>query len=143
MRHCTSAAVITAAALLALTGCGSQSGTDGSPDPEATTVETVGKAPGSDATGIFPDPPTPAERQAYLDALDAIDPDIVHGKEDKAVSRGRSTCQTLTTDVPGGREALIDMTNTRFTSPAHPGGHGVATAEQILNAAHTHLCPEF
>jgi len=93
-------------------------------------------------------PPKPdlATRTAYLADLDAIDPDIVHGKDDKAVSRGRNQCSDFKTTVDGeklSREKMIANTNYRFTSPDHPNGHGTEIAEQILDVVHKHLCPKF
>jgi hypothetical protein len=93
-------------------------------------------------------PPKPdlTTRTAYIADLDAIDPDIVHGKEDKAISRGLNQCSSFKTTVDGeklSRQKLVNYTNYRFTSPDHPNGHGTAIAEQILDVVHKHLCPSF
>ncbi|MGW4728872.1 hypothetical protein ACWEQC_06775 [Streptomyces shenzhenensis] len=89
----------------------------------------------------LPPSPGPETRTAYIADLDAIDPDIVHGKEDKAVSRGLNQCSSFkaTTD----RKKLVALTDYRFTSPDHPYGHGTAIAEQILDVIHERLCPDF
>ncbi|HKX69891.1 MAG TPA: hypothetical protein VJM75_01630 [Acidimicrobiales bacterium] len=89
-------------------------------------------------------PPTPnaADWAAYINALDAIDPDIVHGKEDKAVSRGINTCSSLKR-YPGDRTKQVNFTKQRFTSPTHPEGRDTATAAKILDAAHKHICPDY
>jgi hypothetical protein len=89
-------------------------------------------------------PPTPnaADWAAYIKALDAIDPDIVHGKEDKAVSRGINTCSAFKR-YPGDRPKQVDVTRQRFTSPTSPEGRGTATAEKILDATHKHICPDY
>lgn len=88
-------------------------------------------------------PPSPGvtTREAYLADLDAIDPDIVHGKDDKAVSRGLSQCSSF--KATKSRAKLIEYANFRFTSPNHPHGHGTAIAEKIVDVVHKHLCPDF
>jgi hypothetical protein len=89
-------------------------------------------------------PPTPgaADWDAYIKALDAIDPDIVHGKEEKAVSRGINTCSGFKR-YPGDRTKQVSFTKVRFTSPTHPEGRDTATAEKILDTAHKHICPGY
>lgn len=90
--------------------------------------------------GLPPEPDT-ATRTAYIADLNAIDPDIVHGKDDTAVSRGLNQCSTI--KETKDRKRLIETTNYRFTSPDHPDGHGTATAEKILDIVHKRLCPDF
>ncbi|MFU0241680.1 hypothetical protein ACKI1J_38820 [Streptomyces scabiei] len=89
-------------------------------------------------------PPTPkaADWAAYIKALDAIDPDIVHGKEDKAVSRGINTCSGFKR-YPDDRTKQVKFTAQRFTSPTHPEGRDTATAEKILDTAHRYICPDY
>jgi hypothetical protein len=89
-------------------------------------------------------PPTPnaADWAAYINALDDIDPDIVHGKEDKAISRGINTCSGFKR-YPDDRTKQVKFTKQRFTSPTHPEGRDTATAEKILDAAHKHICPGY
>lgn len=75
-------------------------------------------------------------------SLTQSNPDIVHGKEDKATSRGLDTCAAYVR-YPGDTAKQIDTTNKRWSSPSHPDGHGRATAEKILQPAHMHLCPDY
>lgn len=138
------AGLAAAAALLTLTAC--------STTEEASTVEKPGtSAPSSpsqadldkarEAAGLPPKPDA-ATARAFVDALNAIDPDIVHGKDEKAVSRGSDTCGIIKR-YPDDQAKQIEQTNKRWISANHPDGHGLATAEKILHAAHEHLCPDF
>ncbi len=77
---------------------------------------------------------------ALVADLDAIDPDIVHGKPDKAVNRGRNQCSSVR-QFPDDQAKLVDLTNKRFTSPDHPDGFGSDKAAQILAAVRKNLCP--
>lgn len=150
-RH-TAALAAASIALLALTACSPEEATDakpkGTPSVAANTpsalpsevresiMEKLGYPPQADA----------ATERRYRAALDAIDPDIAHGETDKAVSRGRDTCRAYKGTYkgkPADRAKLIELTNLRFTSPNHPEGHGLATAERILDVVHKHLCPDF
>ncbi|WP_416981056.1 hypothetical protein [Streptomyces sp. T028] len=79
---------------------------------------------------------------AYVRALTAIDPDIVHDKEDQAVERGRDQCATIH-DHPGDREKQIGAAMERFTSPGHPDGFGRVKSTRIVDAVHTNLCPDY
>jgi hypothetical protein len=90
--------------------------------------------------GIPPEPGA-ATTAAYIDALNAIDPDIVHGKTDKAVTRGRNQCSSFKDHTD--RAKLVDLTNQRFISPDHPNGFGLTTASLILDVVHEHLCPTY
>lgn len=94
-----------------------------------------------EAAGLPPSP-APQPRKAFIDGLNAVDPDIVHGKDDKAISRGITQCQSIKSS-PDDRDKLISLANRRFTSPNHPEGHGLAKAEQILDLVHKHICPTF
>ncbi|WP_159037340.1 hypothetical protein [Streptomyces specialis] len=143
------AAALTAVLALALTACGSSDdssetpsspGTTAEPAPEETVdqdeldaaLEEMGYPPEADA----------ATEAAYIDALDAIDPRIDKDNPDSAVSRGRDTCRTIH-DHPDDRAHQIEQTNIRFSHPDAPDGWGLATAEQILDVVHEHLCPTF
>lgn len=92
-------------------------------------------------TGIPPKPNT-ENRVAYIKALEAVDPDIVHGKQDKAVDRGRNQCSSVS-NWPNDQAKLLDLTNKRFTSPNHPDGFGEKKAVQILAAVRTYICPTY
>ena len=91
-------------------------------------------------------PPRPDEEtaRAFIAELDAIDPDIVHGKPDKAISRARDQAQSVASwpDVePKLAEArLVELTRKRFTSPQHPDGFGSDIAAEILAAIRRHIC---
>ncbi|MGW1938969.1 hypothetical protein [Streptomyces goshikiensis] len=136
--HHTVAALTAAAAVLALTGCSS----DPKPKtPAAPTTASANPDAARSAAGLPPEPKG-AQRAAFLTALNAIDKDIVHGKDDKAISRGIDTCG-LYKRFPGDPAKQAEQTNQRWTSPTHPEGHGLATAAKILVVAHTTICPDF
>lgn len=131
---------------LALSGGEDDTTTSSDLDTKPSKPAASASAAGDEWESSLPPKPDLATRTAYLADLDVIDPDIVHGKDDKAVSRGRSQCSDFKTTVDGEklpREKLIANTNYRFTSPDHPNGHGTAIAEQILDVVHKHLCPSF
>ncbi|MFI8278539.1 hypothetical protein ACIGBH_27435 [Streptomyces sp. NPDC085929] len=137
--HHIAATVLATTVALALTGCSS--------DPKPTKAEPAPATQSTNpdaaraAAGLPTEPKGPA-RQAYLDGLNAIDKDIVHGKDDKAISRGIDTCGTIKS-FPGDQAKQAEQTNKRWTSPTHPEGHGLATAAKILEVAHTQICPGF
>ncbi|MDX3629033.1 hypothetical protein PV728_01650 [Streptomyces europaeiscabiei] len=128
----------------------SLTGSDSSSDKSGTSAPAKSSAPeltDEQRASIRADaglPPTPnaADWAAYIKALDAIDPDIVHGKEDKAVSRGINTCSGFKR-YPDDRTKQVNFTKQRFTSPTHPEGRDTATAEKILDTAHKHICPDY
>jgi hypothetical protein len=145
--------ILATAGVLALTSCSSD--TTASPGPSASWVRDTGTAqpaPGPSSGSANPDAaraaaglpaePKGAQRQAFLASLNAIDKDIVHGKDDKAISRGIDTCGTIKR-FPGDQAKQAEQTNQRWTSPTHPEGHGLATAAKILAAAHTTICPTY
>ncbi|MET9606388.1 hypothetical protein ABZZ17_15120 [Streptomyces sp. NPDC006512] len=142
--HHTLLTLAAAAGLLVLTGCTEVAPAEPKPGASAAAAKP---SPAHDpdalraAAGLPAAPKGPA-RQAFLDGLDAIDRDIVHGKGDKAVSRGIDTCGTVK-NSPGDRTRQTDQVNKRWTSPTHPEGHGLAKAAKILDVAHAHLCPAF
>lgn len=140
----TATAAVLLAALATLTACSSS---DDGPDPaaeaknsQAPTVDAAAKAKAREAAGLPPEPDA-ATAAAFVKALDAIDSDIVHGKDEKALSRGADTCRIIK-DHPD-RAKQVEQTNKRWSSPTHPDGHGLATAEKIRDTAHKHLCPDF
>lgn len=147
IRH--TATALTAAALLALTACSSAETTDD--DAKATkpskATTSAPELTDEQRASIAADngiPPTPnaANWAAYIKALDAIDPDIVHGKEDKAISRGINACSSIKR-YPDDTAQQIKSTGQRFTSPTHPEGRDTATATKILDTAHKHICPDY
>ncbi|MFI7498003.1 hypothetical protein ACIBVL_05715 [Streptomyces sp. NPDC049687] len=91
---------------------------------------------------VLPPRPDANGEAAYVRALTAIDPDIVHDQEDKAVERGRAQCATIQ-DNPDDREKQISTAMRRFTSPGHPDGFGRVESTRIVDAVHTHLCPDY
>lgn len=135
--------VTVVSALTSLTGGDS----DDKADTSAPTKSSAPALTDEQRASIAADnglPPTPkaADWTAYIKALDAIDPDIVHGKEDKAVSRGINTCSSFKR-YPDDRTKQVSITGQRFTSPTHPEGRDTATAEKILDTAHKHICPDY
>ncbi|MDX3024057.1 hypothetical protein [Streptomyces acidiscabies] len=144
----TIAATAAALAALLLTACGGSDSSDDagstaktSPTPTASGPTDAQKDAARAAAGL-PPTPAPAQWSAYIKALDNVDADIVHGKEDKAVSRGISTCSTIK-DHAGDTTKQVEMTRMRFTSPTHPEGRSTATATKILEAAHKYICPTY
>lgn len=118
--------------------------------PEGSSKASASASPSTtpDVSAAWPDesapfPPEPIAKDwdAYIDGLDAINPDIVHGKEEKAVDRGRDQCTTVR-EHPEDQDLLVEYTNKRFTSPTHPEGHGAATSAQILSLVRKYICPE-
>lgn len=140
MRTRTTVAALIAAGLLAtLTACSGESATESKPSaPPPLTAEQ--RASALAAAGI-PDT-TPAQEAAFVTDLNKIDPDIVHGKSDKAASRGRTQCQTIH-NWPKDETKQADLAQQRFTSPTHPEGRTPDVAKKINAAAHKHLCPDF
>ena len=113
------------------------------PDPTSAGLGLSDDAKASVAAAAGT-PPTPGPKawRAYIAALDAIDPDIVHGKEEKAVDRGRNQCSSVKA-WPNDQAKLIDLIRQRFTSPDHPGGFGPAKGRKILAAVRRHICPTY
>ncbi|MER6449245.1 DUF732 domain-containing protein [Streptomyces venezuelae] len=147
--HHTVTLLTTAAALLALTSCSSSAdpahkGTNGGENVPATstapTVNPSAAASAAAAAGIPPSP-APAQRAAYLAALNTIDPEIVNGKDDKAVSRGLSQCQSMKDEKdPAKRIASAEK---RFIGPTHPDGFGPTKSALIVAAVQVNLCPTY
>ncbi|MET4924236.1 hypothetical protein P3L51_18040 [Streptomyces sp. PSRA5] len=144
MRSTYRAVAAAAVLVIALTACGSE--------PEGTAIEksgTVGKDPltPEETADIaadlgYPAEPDAAQRAAFMRALDTIDPDLAHGKEDIAVSRAMDTCRSLK-DYPGDTAKQEEVAMKRWTSPAHPEGRTNAVAANVVKAAHTNICPDF
>lgn len=135
------------AALLFVTACEETDSKDAdgpvaaAPASSAPSVSDEDRAKAREAAGL-PESPAPADRAAFLKGLNAIDPDIVHGKDDKAVSRGINACSSIK-NFPGDRDKQVEMTGSRFSSPDSPEGRDPATAAKILDLAHKHICPSF
>ncbi|MCJ0869419.1 hypothetical protein [Streptomyces sp. AP-93] len=143
---------LTGAGLLALTGCGSDSdapapGKTSGPAP-ASTVPSADPSsrPSADPSAARPDSglppsPAPAQRAAYPAALNPIDPEIVNGKDDKAVSRGLDQCQSM----KGGKDPAkrVAGANQRFIEPNHPEGFGPVKSALIVAAVQANLCPAY
>ncbi|MEU9233925.1 DUF732 domain-containing protein [Streptomyces subrutilus] len=142
-------ALAAAAVLLALTGCSGgdtdHTGTsdDGKPQPTPSAPASA-PAAGPEASGSaagLPPSPAPAQRTIYLAALNKIDPEIVGGDDDKAISRGLNQCQSMKDEKDPTKR--VESTNRRFTGPAHPDGFGPTKAAFILAAVQTNLCPAY
>lgn len=136
MARLTSTAVVGIALVVLATACGAQPAAH-SPSPSATfDIESAESAAG------IPPKPDAATKQVYISELIAIDPDIVHGKEDKAVNRGRDQCSSVK-EWPNDQAKLVDLTQKRFTSPDHPEGFGPDKSAQILTVVRKYLCPTY
>ncbi|WP_412074676.1 hypothetical protein ACLF6K_00455 [Streptomyces xanthophaeus] len=150
MRTHHTIATLAAAGLLTLTGCSgavtSKPKPDGKPISSASAdapaaTQSVDPDAARAAAGL-PAEPKGAQRKAFLDALNAIDKDIVHGKDDKAISRGIDTCGAIKS-FPGDITKQVEQTNKRWTSPTHPEGHGQTKAAQILAVVQAAICPAY
>lgn len=95
------------------------------------------------AAGLPPEPDA-ATRKAYLATLNAIDPRIAKpGKDDQTVSRGLRQCSSIKSH-PDDRDKLIQLALDRFTITTRlPDISTPETGGKILDAVHTHLCPDF
>lgn len=144
--HHTAITLLATAGLLTLTGCSSEPKPDSKPissQPAAAPAATPSADPdAARAAAGLPPEPKGAQRKAFLDGLNAIDKDIVHGKDDKAISRGIDTCGLVKT-FPGDLTKQVEQTNKRWTSPTHPDGHGQVKAAQILAVSQSAICPTF
>ncbi|MEV7212618.1 DUF732 domain-containing protein [Kitasatospora cineracea] len=134
-----------AAAVLLLTaaaGCSSNTtAATSAPPPAAPAVSPQQSAEASAGAGGLPPKPDEAAVAKYVAALDAIDKDIVHGKPDTAVSRGRDECSSI--GQGKAEDELVQLAIKRFTSPDHPQGFGPGKAAKILEAVHANICPTF
>ncbi|MFG2823009.1 hypothetical protein ACGFX4_26700 [Kitasatospora sp. NPDC048365] len=126
-----------AAAPAASSDAGAATGS-ASADPIAPSAPASKAAPPADAG--LPAKPDAAGAARLIAALDTIDKDIVGGKPDKAIDNARNQCQAVY-NFPKDHAKLVDLTNQRFTSAAHPNGFGPETAEKILAALQATLCP--
>ncbi|MFH8410309.1 DUF732 domain-containing protein [Streptomyces sp. NPDC018019] len=146
MNHRT--AIALSAALVAaagLTACGGGAKGESRPSaaPTGAGTPSAEQAPSkaiADAEARLGIPPKPdaATQARYIAALDAISRDIVNGKPERAVSRGRSTCGTIHS-FPKDHAKQVDQARQRFSGATQ---FSAAQAEKILQAVHTHLCPK-
>ncbi|OII64602.1 hypothetical protein BJP40_19890 [Streptomyces sp. CC53] len=148
MRTRTTTAAI-ALLLATLTGCSSSSEPEQpaaapsqAPAAEAPSISAEDKAKAREAAGLPPKPDA-ATRQAFLDALNAIDPRIVDGKDEKAVSRGLNQCSSIK-NSPDDKAKLAQLALGRFTVTSRlPEISTPETGAKINDVAHRHLCPDF
>ncbi|MEV6574235.1 DUF732 domain-containing protein [Streptomyces sp. NPDC051577] len=141
-------AALLAAGLLSLTGCSEVTSepkaddkvTAASPSASQSSIAPEALRSAAAAAGIPPSP-APEQRAIYLAALNKIDPEIVNGKDDKAISRGLSQCQSMKNEKDPTKR--VESTNRRFISPNHPDGFGPTKAAFILVAVQTNLCPTY
>ncbi|MEV5599664.1 DUF732 domain-containing protein [Streptomyces sp. NPDC052496] len=146
MKHRTTIAL--SAALVAaagLTACGGSAKSESRPaaSPTGSGAPSADQAPSkaiADAEARLGIPPKPdaATQARYIAALDAISRDIVNGKPERAVSRGRSTCGTVHS-FPKDHAKQVDQTKQRFSGATQ---FTPEQAEKILQAVRTHLCPK-
>ncbi|MCF2531763.1 hypothetical protein [Yinghuangia soli] len=142
------AVVIIVALVVAVSIVGGDDDDESSPPTARVTATQAGDGLTAEqrasilAEAGYPPEPDATTWAAYIRDLKAIDPDIVHGKEEKAVDRGRNQCRSIK-DHKGDRTKLVDLTNQRFSSPDHPEGFGLSKASRILDVVHQHLCPTY
>lgn len=108
-------------------------------DPKESEVSASDIAEAQAAVGIPPEPDQETA-DAYIAALNAIDPRIVSGDVEQAIDRGRDACSTITDT--SGQLSDLDAISLRFTSPDAPEGWSPEIAGQILDVVRQHLCPE-
>ncbi|WP_448700583.1 DUF732 domain-containing protein [Streptomyces avidinii] len=85
--------------------------------------------------------PTGDKRVIYLATLNGIDPEIVNGKDDEAISRGRDQCTAMKDEKdPTKRVAQVEQ---RFTGPGHPNGFGPTKSALILATVQANICPTY
>ena len=125
-RHRVAALVV---GLLALAGCS----TTAPPDTAAANSASA------EAEADLPPEPDAGTRAAYIEALNALDPAIVHGDEDRAVDRGRDQCGGIK-QFPNDRTKLVNQTRQRFSGSTLLSG---AQAGQVLDVVHRYLCPGY
>ncbi|WP_066359838.1 DUF732 domain-containing protein [Herbidospora mongoliensis] len=128
-----SLALVGLLAVVLAAGCGTVT------EPAAAPSDAIASAEAD--IGIPPAPDTDTQAK-FIAALEAIDPDIVHGDEEKAVDRARNQCSSVK-ENPDEKAQLVKLTNQRFSSPDHPEGFGTAKATRILTAVRKHICPSF
>ena len=136
MRTRTTTAAVTACLLATLAACSSK-------EPAAKATPSSDTLASARAAAGLPAEPDTKTRQAYLDALTAIDPRIIKpGKEDQAESRGINQCSSLKTIKDESKLATLALerftVTTRLPDIATPD-----TGKAIVKAVHTHLCPSF
>ncbi|MFE9933201.1 DUF732 domain-containing protein [Streptomyces sp. NPDC005533] len=147
MRTHHTVTLLAAAGLLALTGCSGAVTSEPKPDdkvsapPAASQSSISPDAPSSAAAAGTPPSPAPEQRMIYLAALNKIDPEIVNGDDEKAISRGLSQCQSMKDEKDPTKR--VESTNRRFIGPNHPDGFGLTKAAFILAAVQTNLCPTY
>lgn len=101
-------------------------------DEQTTTPTAAGASPSASATA-------PAVDRAYVAALTDADAEIVHGKPEKATSRGRNVCAAI--DSYQEYSEQVNAVAVRFSSPKHPDGFSDRINGRILVATVDHLCP--
>ncbi|BBH68600.1 hypothetical protein ACTI_52850 [Actinoplanes sp. OR16] len=137
---------MTAAGMVAGCGGDSDGGSVGAlaPVTVATVDPSAAAAAVAEAEKAAGLPPMPDEEavDGYLAALEKINPEIVSATDpDQLVDRGRNQCVTIK-DYGDDEEKVVKWANTRFSSPDHPDGFGVVTAEKINEVVEEYLCPK-
>lgn len=133
-------AVLVIAGIIGIATSGSNA--DDSSKASSSPSELTPKQRASiEADAGIPPSPDPATRSAYIADLTAINPDIVHGKPETVIDRGRNQCSSIKNGEKSSR--LLETTNYRFSSPNHPNGFGTVTAAKILTVVHKRLCPDY
>ncbi|HEX7305359.1 hypothetical protein [Lentzea sp.] len=127
--------------LLALTAACATPPSSSTTESPVPTTRRPGAMPSLQVPGIPPKPDATTQA-AYVAELDAIDPEIVNGNPDRAVSRGRDQCSSVA-KTPGDQAKLVELTAQRFTSPNHPSGFGPDASARILAAVRKHICPGY
>jgi hypothetical protein len=88
---------------------------------------------------IRPDPDS-ARHVKYIEALNAIDPDITGDNSDWAYDRGRDQCTSIKGSADDAK--LLELAAKRLATPDHPHGFGPAKNMLIMKAVRQYICPE-
>lgn len=115
------------------------------PDTAETTAATaeIAVTPSTSTFQGIPPKPDTTTQTAYIEDLNAINPEIVGDHEDGfMVNWGRNICGEFA-KFPNDHAGLVERTNTTFIAPDYSEGFGTATAERILAVVHSRICPTY
>ncbi|MER8086602.1 hypothetical protein ABTZ57_16065 [Streptomyces sp. NPDC094048] len=128
------AILLTAAALLALTACSVEQKEVNKAEPSSSAPADTGKSNAAEKAAGIPDAPTGDDRDAYLDAIAAVDPRIIVDEE-KAIDAGRNQCSSLAKP----NDKVNWLAAQRFGNDARPLTD--AQGKQLNEALRKTLCP--
>lgn len=130
------AALLAAAVLLSLAACSTGHADVNKAESSSSATADSGKSSTAEKAAGIPDAPTGNDRDAYLDAIAAVDPQIIVD-EQKAIDAGRNQCASLAGDGFANVDWLAAQ---RFGNDARPLTD--AQGKQLNAALRGTLCPE-